>query len=182
MKKYRFLNLLLIIVLSFSFTGCFDVNRDFKDLRDDVRDAVNCRLKKDTEFRAGSGLIGLAQTFISFSDDTDADEANEILDEIKSVQVGIYKNRSGDFNPNKRELRNIEDRLADKNWESIVKKNERDEYTLILVQEGEDDEYKKMLVIEFNEHELVICEIAGNLEKIIEKAIEDEELCIEINE
>lgn len=176
-KRY----LLLLVVLSVFLTGCLDVTSDFRALRNDVRDAVNCRLKKDTEIRVGSGLIGLAQTFISFSDDTDAEEANEILDEISSVQVGIYKNKSRDFNPDRNALQAIEKRLADRDWNPIVKRNERDEYCLIMVQE-DDGRYEKMLVIEFNENELVICEVKGNLEKIVEKAIEDEDINIVIKD
>ena len=180
MKKNRFAVISIILVLSVILTGCFDVNRDFKRLSRDVCDAMNCRLKKDTEFGAGSGLIGLAQTFISFSDDTDAEEANEILDEINSVQVGIYKNRSRDFDPDYNQLQEIEELLKDNNWESLIRKNGNDEFTLIMVL-PEDESYEKMLVVEFDHRELIICEISGDLEKIIEKIQENEELCIEIN-
>ncbi|MFA8343402.1 MAG: DUF4252 domain-containing protein [Rhodothermaceae bacterium] len=172
--------LLLFVIITIGLTGCFDVNREFREIRNDVRDAIDCRLKKDTEFRAGSGLIGLAQSFISFSDDTDAEEANEILDEINSVQVGVYKNKSRKFNP-EHALDDVEETLSDKDWEMLIRKNSRREYTLVMVQ-MDDDIYEKMLVIDFNRSELVICEITGDLEKIVEKTIEEDDICFEIND
>lgn len=181
MFKIKKSYLLLLVVLSLGLTGCFGVNREFKQLRNDVRDAVNCRLKIDTEFRAGSGLIGLAQSVISFSDDTEAEEANEILDEINSVQIGVYKNGSRRFDPSKHNLADIEEMLSSKHWEPIIRKNSPKDYSLVMVQR-EDEFYEKMLVIDFNRRELVICEITGNLEKIVEKTIENDEFCLEMND
>ena len=179
MKTNKFVLGISIVLLLIGSTGCLSVNSQFRALRNDVKDALNCRLHKETEIRVGSFLIGMARTFVSFDDDEEI--AEEILRQVDAVQVGVYKNRSRHFEPDFDALSRIQDNLEEYGWLPIVTKRERDEYTLILSKEDEDNYITKLLVINFDSSELVLAEVKGDLEELAEYAIEQEGLDVVVH-
>jgi len=178
-KTNKFVLGISIVLLLIGSTGCLSVNSQFRALRNDVKDALNCRLHKETEIRVGSFLIGMARTFVSFDDDEEI--AEEILRQVDAVQVGVYKNRSRHFEPDFDALSRIQDNLEEYGWLPIVTKRERDEYTLILSKEDEDNYITKLLVINFDSSELVLAEVKGDLEELAEYAIEQEGLDVVVH-
>lgn len=180
MKTNKYLMGLLIALLLIGSTGCLGVNSEFRALRNEVRDAMNCRLKKETEIRVGSFLLGMARTFVSFAEEDEM--AEEVLRQVDAVQVGVYKNRSRSFDPDYKALNRIQYNLEDYGWSPIVSRREHDEYTLILSKEDDDNYIHKMLVINFDHRELVIAEVKGDLEELAEYAIEHEGLDVVVHD
>ncbi len=180
MKTNKLVFGLTIVLLLIGSTGCLSVNSEFRALRNEVKDAMNCRLHKETEIRVGSFLMGIAHTFVSFAEDDEM--AEEVLRQVDAVQVGVYKNRSRHFEPDYDALADIQNNLEDYGWNPIVTSRDKDEYTLILSKEDDDSYIEKLLVINFDRRELVIAEVKGDLEELAEYAIEHEGLDVVVHD
>ena len=84
-------NSVILIVLTgllFCCTGC-RTSDDFNYIENSIRDQIYpAKLDKDIKFSLGSLSIRMINGFID-----DEEKADELLKEIKSIQVGVYKVR-----------------------------------------------------------------------------------------
>ena len=160
-----------ILLVAFLFTGCIRVDRGFRSIRDYVLDSSNNQFEKEFEFSLGFVTISMAELVLNF---TDIDEpVDEILSEISSIQVGIYKNNSDSrIEPSFKEVRFLTNKMQHAGWDCIVRSVNKTEMTTIFIK-GNSDELNQLFVITANNEEVVIAEILGNLHKVIEIAIRE---------
>lgn len=171
MKKNRLAIVLISLSSIFFLTGCFGVNGEFKGIRNSVIGSLNGNFHKDIEFSVGSAGLSLAGLFVSFGD-TD-EPVEEMLDKVKKVQIGIYKYHCDNFETNSfTDLKQLNDDLKDDDWECIVRNRDYNELSSVYVQ-TDDDSINRLLVISLSNDELVIAEIRGRLEQLVEIAIRE---------
>ncbi len=161
--------LVILLFLTPFLTGCFGVNGYFKSVRNDIIEHLDVNFAEDTEFALGSVTLGIAGWFVP-----EDEEASQFLDDIKAVQVGVYKK---DISENTRShytiLEKIDRRMKRHGWHYIVKSCSKDEVSAIYVNKDLERGVKRMFIVSLNNEELVILQIDGNLSRIIETAVHD---------
>jgi len=146
-------------------------------LSTDIREEILGTLKpmefeKLISFNLGKGSMLFIKGIVSFAGDSVEDEDIDILDSLKDIKVGIYESREVVSEKSFNALGNIRGLLEDRGWDLLIKAHESDEYVLVFYQ-IEDEFLDSLLVIVLEDNELVIVEMSGDLERIIENSLRD---------
>lgn len=174
-KKIVILILLLAVV---GLSGCIGVNRDFKIIRSNILANVNGNFEREIEFSVGSGLLELTGVFVSFTD-TEVD-AEDLLDQIHRVQIGVFKNKGfEEFSYSADLLDKLSYGMEQAGWSYIVKNKEKGEMAGVFVKEESGGEIRQMFVIALDDDELVMTEISGHINKLVEIAVKENGLKFE---
>ncbi|NOZ61137.1 MAG: DUF4252 domain-containing protein [Calditrichaeota bacterium] len=165
---------LKIVILAFSaaslFSGCVMVDRDFRLTRNEIFSSFSdMDLNTEVQFQIGAELITLGRIAIAFTDIEP--DVREMLQEIHSLQVGVYQIENSKTNL-PRIPTNIEQRLKQRGYSAIVKVKDRDENVWIFTRIHRH-RLRAMYVISLDREELVLIEMEGRLGKLIEKAVRD---------
>lgn len=169
--KTKILVLSLVILLSTCFLpGCILVNSDFLHTKKLILDEIGpADVKTEFQLQIGSGLISLGGLAVSF---TDENEVCQYLRDIKNVQVGVY--RLDDISQ-KRPVAipdKIGNKLTRKGYEPMVRVKERDSAVWVMTK-MRGKRLESLYVIALDRSELVLVEVQGRLERLIEKAIKE---------
>jgi len=104
---------------------------------------------------------------------TDAkEEALQYLKEIDKVQVGVYEIEHGDRASKLMIPRDVEDKLIDSGWELFVRVKEKDEHVDLFYKQI-NDHVSSIYVIVLEPEEMVLVELKGDQEKIIDTEIRE---------
>jgi hypothetical protein len=172
MKKNRYIVYVLLLVMGLGLTGCIGVNRGFRELRNDVLENIDGNYKKEIEFSVGPAAIWLAGLFVQFADTEEPVE--EYLHNVSRVQVSVFENHSkGSNGLTFTKLREICNEMEMRKWNCIVRTVDGDESTAVFVRSADPDELNQMFVIALSDEELVLVEIMGDLDRLIEVAIRE---------
>lgn len=164
---------LLISALPF-LTGCFGVSSYFDSVKDDILQNMTDRFEEDTEFALGPVTLSVAEFFVDFSDDV---QAQEIIDAISRVQVGVYKRHySGGEVSRAGIMKNIDRRMRKFGWKYIVKNYKQDEVSAVYVGRTSDWKLSRMFVVSLNKEELVLVQLDGDLDRVFEMAVREKGL------
>ncbi len=171
--KNRIFFIPLIIAL-FTFTGCFNVNGNFKQMRNYLLDNLDGSFRKDTEFALGSVTIALAGFAADFSDEDNGETASEVLGNISKLQIGVYEVKEMDVSQlNFSLVKKISERMERKGWKYIVRSSENGEVTAIFLPEDLENGVKKLFVFTANKKEIVLVEIYGDLDEAVNVAVRE---------
>ncbi|GJQ63054.1 MAG: hypothetical protein SCALA702_21070 [Melioribacteraceae bacterium] len=174
MKNKKYLTVILLGVMLVTLSGCIGVNRNFKQVRSHVLSNVEGSFKKEAEFRVGKGLITLAGMFVSFAENETEVDVKGILRNLDRVQVGIYKNRNSErIDFSRAGLVSLCEIMEDRGMYYIVRSIDNDELTGVFLHDNDTDEIRDMYVVHFDQRELVIVEIKGDLDDIIAIALQE---------
>jgi|GEM_PF-925803 len=180
MKSKRFLTVALLGVLLLSLSGCIGVNRNFKNVRSHLLTSLEGRYHKEIEFSVGKGLISLGSIFVSFTDAED--HAKKILRKLDRVQIGVYENVGHtNFEFSRDKLLSLCSIMEEQGMHFIVRTRDNNELTAVFLRNDDDDEIRDMYVISFDSNELVIVEVKGDIDDIIEIALKEANNKIEFN-
>lgn len=171
---------LLIITLAASIllSGCIAVDGYFKNVRNKVFSSVQGDFHKEVEFSLGAAAITLSSVAVSFSDAPEF--TDDMLRKIDRVQIGVYKNLDWQsYKPNFNSLREITTDFKKEGYECIVRSIDRNEMVAVLVKPNEHA-LKEMFVVAVNDEELVMTQVFGDLDELIEIAIRQEGFNIEV--
>lgn len=179
--KNNYLLLTVLILSSFSITGCFGVSDEFCDMKETVLKGMDRKYKTEVEFSLGSVSLSMIHGIVKLSNNDD--EAAEILGNISSVQIGKYNasNRPGRKNtmPDYHRIIHL---MENEGWHYIVKDYEQDKLSLIFVGTNSDERFEDIFIINIEHNELVMVEVHGNLEKIVELALRDHKIDLDLSD
>ena len=179
MKIKRFLALGLLILVSLSFTGCLGVNGEFRTVRNHVLSNIEIDVNRNIELSIGPALISFASLFVSFAE-TD-EPVDEMLRQIKRVQVGVYDIKEVFSEKlSSSVITELTDLMSEKGWQYIVKSRDRNEIATVFVRSEEVDELSEMFVVAVSDQEVVFVHIEGELEDLIEIAVREHGLGIQV--
>ncbi len=166
--KALFLPILFFLLF---LNGCIGINEEFGEIRDEVIKNFGGEYKSEVQFSVGSVGISVSSWFV----DTAAEEdiAADILDDVSSVQVGIYKKLRGTTSPDINTLREIEDKMSESGWKSIVRSSDKGELTAVYVRENRAETLDRMFVISLDGDELVLVDVEGDLKEAIATVIRE---------
>jgi hypothetical protein len=179
MKIKRFLALGLIVLVSLSFTGCLGVNGEFRTVRNHVLRNIDMDVNRNIELSIGPALISFASLFVSFAE-TD-EPVDEMMRQVKRVQVGVYEVQEVyDAKVSSSVVTELTDLMSEKGWKYIVKSRDRNEIATVFVRSEEVDELSEMFVVAVSDQEVVFVHIEGELEDLIEIAVREHGLGIQV--
>jgi len=168
MKKYSILFIAAVFMIT-GLSGCIGVNRSFKELRNYLVQNLDEDLDREIEFSVGPAGMMFAGMFLSFAD-TGMD-ITDMIHKVDRIQLSVFnRNRPGkaDF----KLLKEITDRMADMNLKYIVRAKDGNDMSAVFLSQTEDD-INKMFVISLSEDNLVLVEILGDIDELIEIAIKE---------
>ncbi len=169
--------LLLVIFLSFMVTGCIGVNRNFKNTRNLILSSLDEDVNKKIEFSLCGAELSLAELFVS--SDEDESQSKELLKNINNVEVGVYDRNFG------REICfRVVDSLANylrtKGLIPIVKVKDGTDASALFVNAGSSESsLNTIIVLSITTEQIVLVQVKGNIENLIEIAVKDKSLPFE---
>ncbi|MCR4439133.1 MAG: DUF4252 domain-containing protein [bacterium] len=159
---------LLLLVAAIAVAGCADVDRNFRHVRDTVLRASGAKeVKTVFQLSLGPGSMWLTGAVANVA--AHGDEAAALLLDIRSVQVGLYQLREcgeqAGMIP-----KSVERSLTRRGYEPIVKVKGRKEATMVLAHLRKE-RIDALFVIAADGEELVLVEVRGRLERVLEEAV-----------
>lgn len=174
MKKSKKVIFVFVFFSLVFFTGCIGVNRQFGEVKDKILGNLGSDYKTEFQFSVGSAAITISSWFVDLA--AEEEYIDEMMREISSVQVGVYKTIEGtDTKNNFGTLQAIDKEMLNKGWKYIVRSAESGELTAIYLSDDPGELLNKMYVINLSDEELVIIEVNGDLKRVISYAIEEKE-------
>jgi len=178
MKQKQIKILVSIFLFMFFLNGCIGVDRSFRQIRNYILENTDTEYSREVEFSIGSAGISVASIMVRMADVEEP--IDEILSEISSVQVGVYNNEdSTKVTTDFAGLKHLTDLMENAGWEFIVRSVDRDELTAVFVRIYKN-QLNRVFVISVNQDEMVLAELYGNIDKLIEIAIREGNLNIQL--
>jgi len=171
-------HILLLTLIPLLLNGCIDVNEEFSSVRDLVIMNIGNDYKSEFQYSIGSVGITVSSWVIDTAEDTEL--PSEILDDVSSVQIGVYKKLKGVASYNISTLNEIESSMQKRGWKSILRSSTSNELTGIYVRKNQREILDRLFVINFDHDELVLIEVEGNLKEAISTVIREKGMKIDI--
>jgi len=171
----KYLSVVLLICLTACLLpGCVFISRDFRFTKElIISELGEAEVETEFQLQVGSGLLSLGKFAASVAD-VDRNTM-EYLRDIRNVQVGVYKLYDIDRNKPLKIPDRIAKNLARKGYEPIIKTKEKNSATWIFTK-MRGKRLESLYVISLEQHELVLVEVKGRLERILQKAIREKGL------
>lgn len=151
----------------FLLSGCI-TNPDLGDVSGIFSQEFKpARLETKVRLELGPGLLSLAKLGINLTDS----QAKEYLSDIRKIELGVY-DISGLPSLNK-VWEKVSPRMAQEGWQILVKSKDKTNMSLIfyrLKRKGRGWLY----LINLDQTKLVLVKVEGKLERLIEKALQEE--------
>ncbi len=183
MKNIKLLPLLALVSLLITTTGCIGVNKNFKNLRNQVFDSLNENFDKTIEFSLGKSAFMFASKFID-TDEEEDENIKDMLKDVSNISIGIYeREEKNNFTESSGEILNeISDNLEINNWDSIVKVNGKDETIGIYIKENDMEEINEMFAVILSNDEMIMLKLNGDLNTLVDRVIEQQGFGIKITD
>ena len=166
-----------ILLLPVFLNGCIGVNEEFADIRNEVINNFGGEYKSEVQFSIGSVGITVSSWLVDAA--AEEDIAADILKDVSSVQVGVYKKLRGNDSPDMNTLREIESKMSESGWKSIVKTCNNNELAAVYVRKNPVEALDRLFVISLDKDELVLVEVEGDLKEAISTAIREKGIDID---
>jgi hypothetical protein len=170
--------LIPVLLLPLLLNGCLGINEEFEGVRDLVILSTGNNYKSEFQFSIGSVGITVSSWVVDAS--TEDDFPSEIMDDISSVQVGVYKKLQGTSSPSFQTLREIEPEMQASGWRSIVQTCDRGELAAVYIRKDSNEILDRLFVISLTDDELVLVEVEGDLNEAIATVIREKGMDIDI--
>jgi hypothetical protein len=161
----------LIIIIMFAASGCINVNRNFKEVSTKLINKFGNDYHREVELSAGPFAINLASWVINFSQEDEI--VDDLMRQVSNVQVGVYTMTNDRRKEKNNVMEKINNEMQSRGWRYIVRSYGDDELTAVYVSNDPETFFKKMFIITHDSEQLVLVEIEGKLDKLIELAIHD---------
>ena len=161
----------LFIAVLFISSGCINVNRNFKETSGKLINKFGNDYHREVELSAGPFLINMASWVVNFSEDDEI--IDDLMRQVSNVQVGVYTLTKDRGKEKMSVMEKINSEMQARGWQYIVRSYSNNELTAVFVSKNPDMLFKKMFVITHDSEQLVLIEIEGKLDRLIELAIKD---------
>lgn len=179
MKTHKIKLVVTMIFLATMLTGCFAVDGYFKSMRNKVLRSVDADFDREIEFGVGASGIMFGSMVVSFSDAEHY--VDDMMRKIDRVQIGVYKKAGyGRLNMNFKELKRITEELKDNDYKFIVRSVNYDEMVAVMVKNDAGYRLNEMFIVALSDDELVMTQVFGDLDELIEIAIREEGFKIDV--
>lgn len=169
------------LLLAVFLSSCIGVNRNFRNVRNDLLDQLDAKYTKEVEFSVGGGTLLFASLVAGIADVEHEGRdipADKILRQIDRVQIGVYTRKYDHIGKRKSSKKNYVNNLAaemrENGWENIVKTVDNNEVVAVFVRFDEDyEELRQLFVVAAERSEVVLVEVTGDLNDVIDIALQE---------
>lgn len=169
MKNKLFISAALLFL--FLQTGCIGINEEFSGIRDSVIKSFGEEYHSEVQFSVGSVGMTLSSWIVDVSEEENL--SSDIMDDISSVQIGVYKKIKGSDEQNISTLYEIESEMQKSGWKSIIKSSANNELAAVYVRNNDEDLLNRLFIINYDGSELVLVEVEGSLGEAVWSVIKD---------
>ncbi len=166
--------LLIILASSIFLNGCIGVNSEFRSIRNSLLAKNQQDFHRRIELSIGQSGILLASMIVRMADTEE--NIDELLAQVSRIQFGFYELDEFSDPDNvdcKMMLDGIENQMKLEGWHYIVKTRSSNEMVAVFIRDNMIDSLNEMFVVGFNDRELFMVDLNGNLDRIIEVAIRE---------
>ena len=150
------------------FFGC--VTNEFNSVQKSIeKEIYPADMKTHFKLSLGSIMLFPLKTIVHLIDTED--EIDSYLDNIGKIQVGIYKIKNNKT-PRGIIFKNVEKKINDLGWETFIRVRDK-KSTVNLFYKLIDEQNAGLFAVILDDNRLIIAEIKGELDQIIEKAIRE---------
>jgi len=162
---------ILLFFLSFFICGCFGINSDFKDIRDNVFTALNTKyVNKEFEYSVSRLGVFLASKIASISDRML--DIEMVLEKISSVQIGVYNlKEEKPLHMDSDSFIRFDEGMKNKGWTRLIINCNQDDKCYVYVNVESRDTIREAFLLNIDSKQLVMIEIHGKLYRLIEELI-----------
>jgi hypothetical protein len=168
----------LLLIVVFALSGCINVNRNFKEVSSKLINKFGNDYHREIELSAGPFVINLASWVVNFSQDEEI--VDDLMRQVSNVQVGVYTMTNDRKKEKNSVMEKINNEMKSRGWRYIVRSYGEDELTAVYVTKDPEMFFKKMFIITHDSEQLVLVEVEGNLDKLIQMAIHDKKFKFDI--
>ncbi|MFO7444878.1 MAG: DUF4252 domain-containing protein [Ignavibacteriaceae bacterium] len=166
-NKYLLPAVMLLSVLL--LTGCYNVDGEFKSIRNTALKEYGKNFVTDMEFALGSFELWLAEGIVSIAEPDEI--AADIIDCVSEVQVGTYLRKGNYEIPTKDLLKKIDRQMERKGWKFMVKAFQKDEMTAVYINKNAAKMFRDLFIVQIDDEQMTIVQVKGDLRRVIETAI-----------
>lgn len=177
MKVRKFFGLLIIAAIGFYFTGCYDVNSEFKNIRNHLLRGVKDSFEKDQEFALGGTSLSLARMFMK--DSVNAGENKLLIESISELQIGTYKRKNIGSSLDFEQFSKLCKIMESGGWLKIVKNHNKNDVSAIFLKPTKNQQLERMFIMSMNQNELALTEIKGELDNLFGIVLRDKVLKVD---
>lgn len=167
--------LLLLPLLQACVVGNARIHEEVDTIAWDLRPM---ELDAEVELQLGRGVLGFARMVAGWTDDPDAEFAASMLDQIETVDVGVYNLLGGSRSGPERLTGTGLEELRDLGWRPVVRTSghrDGDRWVLYRGDGGPDE----VLVVGIEDEQLVVLRLTGDLGGVLDHAIRrDDDLVV----
>ena len=167
MRKYTLIFLFGAILLICN--GCLTSNEFNYIERTIKKESHPVKVRTNFKFSFGPISLSTVRKFVNFTDE--GKKANKYLTEIDNVQVGVYEIQTDQLYHLKIPY-NVEQKLNNLGWQMFVRVKGKDEHVNLFYKQI-NEQLSSLYVIVLEDEELVIVEVKGKLDALIEQAIHE---------
>ncbi|MCO6474648.1 MAG: DUF4252 domain-containing protein [Melioribacteraceae bacterium] len=177
MKAKSLVVLLLAALFMMNFSGCIGVNGNFKRVRDNILVNIDGRADRVVEFALGPSGMMFASLITSFA--ADEEYVDDLMRQVTKIQVGVYERK--DFSePNYMMLKDLSDEMNDQGWNYLVRSYDHGNLAAVFTQSDDLDNIHSLFIVVLERDEMVMVELKGNLDRMIEIAVRENGLKFDI--
>ncbi|OGU76212.1 MAG: hypothetical protein A2V93_03300 [Ignavibacteria bacterium RBG_16_34_14] len=168
----------LIIVVLFIAAGCINVNRNFKEVSTKLINKFGNDYHREIEASVGPFLINFASWVVNFSQEDEI--VDDLMRQVTNVQVGVYTMTNDRKRERSSVMEKINIEMQSRGWRYIVRSYGNEELTAIYISSDPEMFFKKLFIITHDSEQLVLVEVEGKLDRLIELAIHDKKFKFDI--
>jgi len=170
MTAIRAIAAVCLLPIIAAFFGCTPVTGYSTARLELQRQLAPLKIKPVVSFSLGAFSMGCIRKLADMAEDNDI---AAYLEDVSGATVDIYEvpEREGEL-PVAR-ISDVADRLREKNWEILAKVRDGSELALILYR-LEKQQLVSVFVAALDRSDLILVEIEGNLNRVIQKAMQRE--------
>lgn len=161
----------LILVVLVTLSGCIGINRNFRDMSSNLINKFGNDYHREIEVSVGPFLINFASWVVNLSEEDEI--VDDLMRQVSNVQVGVYTLTKDRHKARNSVMEKINTEMQSRGWRYIVRSYSDDELTGVYISQDPDMLFKKMFVITHDSEQLVLVEVEGKLDKLIQLAIHD---------
>lgn len=129
-------------------------------------------LERESQVRIPRIAMVVARKLMRMVPDEDKEDLR-VISHVKRVNVATYRVVSRPARATLEAPPRFENRLAENDWELVVRQREDDEHTWLFYRHAEEGAITNLYVVALDAHELTVVDLAGRIDRIFAEVFAD---------
>jgi hypothetical protein len=171
---HRWRPVAVAVIVTVALTGC-TTSSAFRTVSATIEtQCPGVELDREMHLRLGRVSLGLVRALIRIAEDDVDDEAVEIMENLRALEVSTYRVRGATDLRSIDPLSGVRGRFEGGGWMPVVTTREGDEVVRLLTRESPSGEIREMFVVCLEDDELTVVHLEGDLDSVLAAAVADD--------